>query len=724
MSIESQSYHDTNLTRAPNNKLGKRPLMVGCSGGAGHISAILGIEQSLRLKDDDILMHFEPYTPVLAHQKPQKTSTKEQIYKGAQIMHAYGLGKPLQKFIELTPIPLLPKATELSEEVAALSHKEAVRGERNYIDILLDVYPEGYENAAIWNILQRNDKTDTLRKLIALQSINDTRNYQVVYDYFLNLLCDAEKTGKEYTEIISTQAMAIPALCDAVKDYNAIRNKQITLHQYLTDLPTEGAIHFFNVLSTLSPEQQQQIKLYAVNIEENILNHFFPNGYHFNAVYTIPASENPMVRAGFKNQTCDNSLKADEDLTLTFQKETTPWLIHANEQIASIMLGSQASNDTVEYVETLLKNGINKVFIFGGKNKIISNKIDEIIDKNPDYKEKIVRLDNQSDQEIAPLMTRSNIVIIRGGGLSVMEQMAMPHNPEQVVLLHHADSPDKAPLTSGIPWEDSNANELIRYLSKKNIYVAKTSPKLAAKRIAEAQIIHGIQQHQKTNTYEELVFQIQNLSSSTLNQCLLWLKNGEEDKLVRYFKSHIDQTYADEKKYLSIIEILNSRCDDCFIYIQQQILEEIKKNPQPFVFFIKDTPGAAQNEYDIPTIIDHVLQNKLDNSSSMLLAAAKNYVTLHQLQATISCTSVHLTPLEKLTAFKEAYSTPEVKNVIHSNYSNVFKRLIDEIIYQLARVFALKTVEAFFSPSMVLRKEMAELEHETYFENINGNNLN
>jgi effector protein SdbA len=423
MSKQSKPYDDIKVSKEHKNQQTKKPLMIGCSGGGGHISAILGIEQSLKQAYFPDTLVLPQYTPVLAEQKPPTAS----IHTGANIMHAYGVGKPIQKIIELTPFPLLPNTNALDEEIKNLSKKEQSNGSRCYIDMLLDVYPEGYESAAVWNILQRNEKTNTLKKLIALQGVSDTFNYKIVYDYFMQKLQEAEAIGSPYTEVISTQAMALPALCDVVKDYNAARSeeKRIFINQYLTDLPTLGAVHFFNVLAALTPAQQRQMRLYGVNMADDVIQHFFPQGNHFNKIYNVPANKNPMVRFAFKDGTYDNSDKFSQEVTLNLQKEERPYTISAEEKIASIMLGSQASADTVKYIEPLLKCGIERVFVFGGKNKGISDKIDELINTHPEYKERIVRLDNQSDKEISALMTRSNIVVTRGGGLSVMEQMAM-----------------------------------------------------------------------------------------------------------------------------------------------------------------------------------------------------------------------------------------------------------------------------------------------------------
>ncbi|WP_058535479.1 hypothetical protein [Legionella saoudiensis] len=721
MSKEQKTHDNIKPTKEQTKPQLKKPLLLGCSGGGGHISAILGIEQSLKITYFSNEIELPLYTPVLAEQKPPAAS----IHTGANIMHAYGVGKPLQKLIELTPIPLLPNAHALDEEIKNLSKKEQTNGSRCYIDMLLDVYPEGYESAAVWNILQRNEKTSTLKKLIALQSMSDTFNYQIVYDYFMKTLQDAELQGSPYTEIISTQAMALPALCDVVKDYNASRpiESRIIINQYLTDLPTLGAVHFFNVLATLTPTQQQQMRLYGINMTDDVIQHFFPQGNHFNKIYNVPPDRNPMVRTAFKDSAYDNSDNFHEEVTLSFQKEQSPYTIAPGEQIASIMLGSQAGADTVKYIEPLLKCGMERVFVFGGKNKSLSDKIDELISTHEEYRDRIVRLDNQGDKEISALMTRSNIVVTRGGGLSVMEQMAMSHNSEQIVLIHHADAPENAPLSSGISWEDSNVDMLIDYLQQNDTYAQKTSPGLALRHIAEGQIINCIKKNQEQIELKDLAQKVQGISKSTLNQCLAWLHEGHEDKVVSYFKYYTDKEYQHEKKYLSTIERLNARCDDCIDYLRAQILNEMK-NHSGYTIQLNEVDGdediVIAESIDAAAIATQVLNNELSNPSPALLAAAKSYAAVQTLQRTISCTNEDASPFEKLNAFKNSYRDKEIKHTLQSNQSNVFKRLIDEIIYQLARVFSSKKAETLFSPPMVLRKEIQGLKDETSIELFNG----
>lgn len=143
------------------------------------------------------------------------------------------------------------------------------------------------------------------------------------------------------------------------------------------------------------------------------------------------------------------------------------------------MLGGQAGNDTTRYITQLIKHGMDRVFVFGGTNAAIREKVSAL----QSYADKIVLLNKQDAPFIASLKSRCQVIVMRAGGLSVMEELAMNHHPEQIILLHHADM--GVDLKSGIPWEDCNADMLITLLAEKNIRVVKVCPSTADEALAE-----------------------------------------------------------------------------------------------------------------------------------------------------------------------------------------------------------------------------------------------
>ncbi len=706
----------------------KKPFMVGCSGGGGHIAAIQGIKDSL-LKNHRENIILPQYEPTLYEHKPQSPA-RDQIATGIGVMHAPAIGRPIQSVVALTSYPVLPDPKSLNDEIQALSNKEKGKN-RPYVDMLLDVCSSGYESAAIWNVLQRNDRTSELKKLIDLQPISDRNNYQDVLSYFVTAMQEAAKKGEPYTEIISTQAMALPALCDAAIEYNKwldenpeISAPKVLIHQYMTDLPTHGAVHFFNALSTLSPEQQQQMKLYGVGMKEEIIQDFFPQGHQFNAICDIPAAENPMVRSGFKDPMLDYSSKFDEQVSITLAGEAQPYVIEKDEKIASIMLGSQASKDTIEYIETMLENGTNRVFVFGGQSPAIQDGINEIISRHPEYKSRIIPLGNQGDKEIAPLMSRSNLVVIRGGGLSVMEQLAMNHNKEQTVLVHHANS-TKEELTSGISWEDENVALLVSNLHERGVHSEKTSPERAKRQIPEALLIAAVKKLGENVDADDITQYIKQLPDDKLELYVTALVESEKEQpsqsLPIGLTAYIEKCNQVAQNH---IDVLNTKLDKGQEHLAQIISEEIAKidgtKAYYDVYFDETIIENEPIEYDVKAIVHDFDELALKDASAELVSAVQSYKAIDKLRATISPDNT-LSANKQLKNFKAEYEVPETKQALMSTGDNIFMRIIKEIEYQLAKIFPSLTKNFTFQQDF--RMHMRDLRNHDNQEELSSEDV-
>jgi hypothetical protein len=504
--IKSTNYH------SHTSFMGQRkPLMIGCSGGGGHISAIMGLHHYFQ-SAADLNYQATDHFPIQHHEmlaKHQTHHARKEFQLGLQIMHDSWYSDVAKWATQnLTYFPVLPNPELLEAEIQTLSKRNPAEKARPYVDMLLDSFPAGFESAAIWNVLQRHDKIKMLKRAVALQQRSDETNYAVVKQNYIKLLKQAARAGQPYTEIVSTQAMCLPALCDAVIEYNKWlltrhgRNKgpQVTIHQYLTDLPTDGAVHYINALNKLSPAQQKVMKLYGCGLTEKFVNKCQPTQNDFAGVYNIPPEENPMVRPGFRCRATSLHDKWDRQLAVSYidyqpdgkvAPQSATRTIQPNDQVASIMLGSQASLDTIKYVQSLLNAKYDHIFVFGAKTPAIAEQLESLINDYPlaqraAIRRRIIPLGNQTDIEMQPIMTRSNSVFIRGGGLSVMEQMAMRHNVQQTIFVHHSDPAPMQKLSSGISWEDENVNSLIDFLAQKGVVVNKTSPKLSYDQLLQA----------------------------------------------------------------------------------------------------------------------------------------------------------------------------------------------------------------------------------------------
>jgi len=704
MSIEKSSFF--------HNDAAFNPMLVGCNGGGGHNIAAIAINAYLKRVFEG-KVSLDSYDPVLIEDKPSEDPVRRQIQKGLDIMSEPYLGPLVKSLLELTPYPEFPDVKDILTEIVSISNKQKGK-KRSYIDMLLDVYPGGYESAAIWNVLQRADKTKILKKLIGLQAKSDRDNHDAVYTYFLEKLQKAKDDGHPYTEIISTQAMSLPALCDAVAAYNKNNPGQsVEIHQYMTDLPTKGAVHFFNALSSLRDDQQAQMRVYGVGLNDDVLTHFFPEGNQFKGTYDIPYQDNPMIRPGFTDPQCDKSDSFDTTTTLDLGKEGS-YEIGAGEEIATIMLGSQAGKDTASYIESLLESGISRVFVFGGKTESVAEKINDIYGRHPEYKtdpkykDRIIPLGFIDDAKlITPLMTRSNIIVTRGGGMSTMEQMAMPHNPKQTILFHHADSPNPE-LTSGISWEDDNIEVLTQFLKEKGVHTQKTSPERAQRHIAEARIIAALKNPDWNMDIEQVNLYIKSLSPLSLKQCLRWIDNNEASECQRHFSVFVkkEQTLAavQEKRTWKLCEKLNTLCERGIQRLEEKLQNKLDGREE-WEGYLNEATG----KYDLERFLQDVNQEKIKVSSTSLQKLVVCHNEMRGLQASIDPKRQE-SIISREKDFISLYRRPEMKEAIHSLRDSFLIHIFHEIAYLLAKLRLFKSLKHFFTPDLQLRKQVDKLE--------------
>ena len=672
-----------------NNDYKKKPLLIACSGGGGHISAIAGICSYLQHHHPEQLI-LPNYTPVLLEYKGTSMS-RTHIRNGVKLMSAPVLGEALRKAVAVTALPVLPDEKDIKEELNKLSSLEARRMKRKYIDMLLDVYPDGYESAAVWNVLQRYDQTRELNKLISFQHLSDKANYENVYHYYLHLLQQAAQINEPYTEVISTQAMAIPALCDAVNDYNKWLIKSglgcpvIGIHQYMTDMPTLGAVNFFKSLTGLSTKQQQQLRIYGVGLSEEVMHHFFPKGEHFAAIYAIPPENNPMVRPGFTMAQYDNSANFDKNTALTLQGEE---MFHLNpgEKIATIMLGSQAGQSTLDYLQYLLHEDFDKIFIFGAKNNsFLSQKIEALVQDLSKHKHRVVPLENQQDDAISALMTRSNLVIIRGGGLSIMEQLAMNHHPDQTILIHHSEETHASELTSGIPWEDANVEELIKTLYKRGVYCNKTSVNKISRHLMEVELLHLITKGSPEIIRADVIHHLQLLPEAQVYQFLREVQNKDNRNAASLPKDLELYLLQCERQAQEFADTINETLDVCLHKLQIELTKKVKSiNLSSLLPLHSNTQAPSSlDKYDILHIVNNSDDELFKNLPTSFFSTARAYKIFYNLQ-TILNDETHNSFHQKVYHFEEEYQRASIQL---STLSKALQRMVNKILLLLVQYF-------------------------------------
>ena len=531
-----------------------RPLVIASSGGGGHIAAAKGIVDELKTRDNTDIMshkatlyHSRLSNPIRSVLRGILYATRFKFIGNAwEWIHEQMIGSNVLDY------------DSFWKEIGYLQDGSLRTPQRPYVDLLLDTYSFGYEMAAIFNALQRRDKTHALLETVSKQAIADNIHYQFIKSRIIGLLKTQAETGRPYTTIISTQPQSLGALCDAVAWYNesylvshnqtrlTIRNqinaldekisdlhskllvppatmfdwlnliwinyvvlffakrewnalqkatlqqgdnelKPIRIEQYMTDLPTSGAIHFSSALEKLTPSQRASIDLYCLGQPHQELE----NKLQGMTIIQLSTDNNPMLRAAFRDTASLESFASDEhDCVLTFKQdeELCARNIPARAAVASVMLGSLGGDASASYILPLLQKGYTHIFLFGAKgNESIHHVIAGLTESQ---KQCLVCLGNQDDKIIAPIMTRSHCVITRSGGLSAMEQMALPVIEKKQVLIHHKDPElGSTALTSGLPWEDGNADCMIAHLEGRGARVKKTSPS----HVSEDLEHHGIE---------------------------------------------------------------------------------------------------------------------------------------------------------------------------------------------------------------------------------------
>ena len=462
--LQTQRHHHSQLPAHNMDLTIEKPLCLTCSGGGGHRSAMNGLIEQLLLNKNSNNVIIKRYKTGM--QKPSSSLYALMLHLIIWALSNDFLNKMLHNILIKLSIEGLPPYVDFKQELDRLyeSEKDSQIQSRPYIDLLLDLYPAGYEFVAIFNTLQRGDYLKNLNTIVNAQPRSDKMNYRVIYRKILKILSEEAKNGQPFTEIISTQPQSLAAICDAVEKYNQ------------THQPIIGAKNFSLALDNLTKEQKHNMQIYAVCENLKDLKKYLQNYQDYNSINMFSVHENPMVRHAFKNPELANLYSEQQDC---FIKIHTPHgmqeiKIAKNTKIASIMLGSLAGNASLEYAKYLLSTEqYAQIFIFRADNTTLNHELLEL-------SKTIICLDHQTASTLAAIMVRSNCVILRGGGLSLMENMALPIIKNKIFLFHHPaqgnENKDSDSLSTGLSWEDTNINAMIKHIRKHGAFAYKVTP--------------------------------------------------------------------------------------------------------------------------------------------------------------------------------------------------------------------------------------------------------
>lgn len=474
--FQGEGHHEGSDSEDPPSVL--RPLILASSGGGGHLSAAQGLIETFQTQATIHLSHY-PHT----FRSDRRFSIgRTLLTKGIAGCTKPVVGPLLKALLSCFKLDYLPDIATFQKALHQLDDLPSATT-RAYLDLLLDIYPAGHEFAAIFNALQAHDEARAIRQAVQSQYYSDCLHHRLTSRALLRYLTEQMNKGQPYTEIISTQPQALQALCQTIIRYNqTFQHMPITLHQYVTDLPTSGATHYLNALNRLSDAHRQQIHLILIAEPASVLTHFpLKSPQAFRGIHCLSHKNNPMIKAGFKSDTLSRYTAREQTLELpllTPQGLSFTYRIDPHERVLSLMLGSQGGFAMLDYLIQLLQHtaSYDHLFLLRGNNEAIDASVAHLRTQYPTFKGHIHCLGMQSDRELAPLMTRSDTVILRAGGLSTMEQLALPTSPHKHLLIHHPHPTPTGKLSTGLSWEDDNAKRLKQLLAPHKIRVTATCP--------------------------------------------------------------------------------------------------------------------------------------------------------------------------------------------------------------------------------------------------------
>lgn len=354
-----------------------------------------------------------------------------------------------------------------------------------------------------WDKAQVAGDVEKQESLASKQWLSDLFFGPVIFIYTLISLIKLKPK-----QIVSTQAMATPSILNAVKLYNSyFKPKQdpiVKLHLYMTDMPTEYAIHFFNSLKTISvhggkeflvlhapkPEeeadweklcglQKEQVK--ELDVKElpvrleflKAIDEFKPNLEHPSVQLKVSDKQELQLlheviqhQGGHVSELGDPSKEGAQFLDYGMKPE---------DKGTFIMLGSQPTKSAIEgYVQEYLALAKENptthynLFAFAGKfekdKDCFYKELAAYIKEQPHWPPnlRVIPLSFQTPKQLVGLeMTCDSIT--RSGGATVMELLVLneiykkyPEIPPRKRLIH-AQPVEGRTLEDSIPlWEKGN----------------------------------------------------------------------------------------------------------------------------------------------------------------------------------------------------------------------------------------------------------------------------
>lgn len=133
------------------------------------------------------------------------------------------------------------------------------------------------------------------------------------------------------------------------------------------------------------------------------------------------------------------------------------------EKIAVLMLSSAQGETTLVYLKELLQNKIKHIAVIG---KMSPKMQKQILELQAQTQAKIYLLGHLNAKNLKKILSAAHLLIVKGGGLSLMELASLSLRPDCDIFIHHPAANLDLEHHQGLVWEDGNILWFLDYCQK------------------------------------------------------------------------------------------------------------------------------------------------------------------------------------------------------------------------------------------------------------------
>jgi effector protein SdbA len=418
----------------------QNPLIISSSGGNGHLIAAQSLIEQLQVTPLSLPQHL------LTTPSQFSLPLEKILFKLSELSHHPKYAKLINK---ICPIKL-PKPRLIRQEIESLKAHQAKN--RVYLDYMLDLQPEGFILTALFNLIQRTSHGPSLHHLTYHQPILDRCSQPKMQKKLTDILMHGIHNQKPYDIILMTQPMGLQGICEVVYNYNQqipllqekyqLKLKKLEIHQFITDIPSPKAIHYLRPLQKLESRYQSQLHVHCMECPTNA-------PLNTSQTYFYSPEKLPIIRQAFKQSIPHNGNNIDAT--------------------ATIMLSSSNGDLTINYLNVLSKFKFKKIMVVGELTPAQQEKIKQIQTKIPG---EVILCGYVQAPKLAKILQGSDCIILKGGGMSLMELAALKSTKKRLICLHQ----NHIEAGLSLSWEDGNNAWFVHHYEAKKEKVVLTNP--------------------------------------------------------------------------------------------------------------------------------------------------------------------------------------------------------------------------------------------------------